>query len=71
MEKPTQKLKSTSKEIPEVDEDMAKELWREVQKTADDQKIGHLMPPFSLMDGYQSLEDNCLADSLNRRTMSL
>lgn len=65
VEKPMQKLESTLEDIPEVDEDMAKELWRDVQKRADEERKEHLMPPFSFMNGYQSLAKKFPADSLN------
>lgn len=70
VEKPTQKLESTSEDILEVDEDMAKEWWREVQKRADQEGKEHLAPPFSLTDDYQSLDEICLANSLNQTKIS-
>ena len=61
----------TLEEIPEADENLASNLWREVQKRADEEKNKkNLTPPFSLVSGYQFIADNCPADSLNRRTMS-
>lgn len=69
-DEPPQIPERTLEDILEVDEDMAVALWREVQTRADEERSEHLTPPISLMDGNQSLEDNCPADSLNQRTIS-
>ena len=59
-------------EIPEVDEQLASSLWREVREKAEDKvedkQSGRVSPPFPFMDTCHPLKDQWATDSLNQYT---